>query len=72
MLDNIGLPYSGFNIAMSDTATIGPFDGEILVSLRPGEHASTWDYVRQLRKRLNASIPTWRSSSSPPTSWDRF
>src|SRR5579863_3174541 len=38
ILDNIGLPYSGVNLAMSDTATIGPSDGEILVSLRPGEH----------------------------------
>jgi multidrug efflux pump subunit AcrB len=53
MVDNIGLPYSGVNLAMSDSATIGPFDGEILVSLRPGEHAPTGDYVRQLRARLN-------------------
>jgi multidrug efflux pump subunit AcrB len=53
ILDDIGLPYSGFNIAMSDTATIGPFDGEILVSLRSGEHASTWNYIRELRVRLN-------------------
>ena len=69
ILDNIGLPYSGLNIALSDTATIGPFDGEILVSLRPGEHASTWDYVRELRRRLNQRVsrPSL-SSSSPPTS----
>jgi multidrug efflux pump subunit AcrB len=58
ILDNIGLPYSGLNIALSDTATIGPFDGEILVSLRPGEHASTWDYVRQLRRELNRQFPS--------------
>jgi multidrug efflux pump subunit AcrB len=57
MLDNIGLPYSGFNIAMSDSATIGQFDGEILVSLRPGEHASTWDYIRKLRIGLNRRFP---------------
>jgi multidrug efflux pump subunit AcrB len=57
MLDNIGLPYSGFNIAMSDAATIGAFDGEILVSLRPGNHASTWDYIRRLRTSLNADFP---------------
>jgi multidrug efflux pump subunit AcrB len=57
VLDNIGLPYSGLNIALSDSATIGPFDGEILVSLRPGEHASTWDYIRQLRQRLNHDFP---------------
>jgi multidrug efflux pump subunit AcrB len=55
--DNIGLPYSGLNIAMSDTATIGPFDGEILVSLREGRHGPTWDYVRELRKRLSRDFP---------------
>jgi multidrug efflux pump subunit AcrB len=56
--DNIGLPYSGLNIAMSDTATIGPFDGEILVSLREGQHGPTWDYVRDLRARLGREFPT--------------
>ncbi len=55
--DNIGLPYSGVNLAMSDTATIGPSDGEILVSLRAGEHGSTWAYIRQLRARLNREFP---------------
>jgi multidrug efflux pump subunit AcrB len=32
ILDNIGLPYSGINIALSDSATVGPMDGEILIS----------------------------------------
>ena len=36
---------------------IGPFDGEILVSLKPGDHGPTWDYIRELRKRLNAQYP---------------
>jgi multidrug efflux pump subunit AcrB len=58
VLDNIGLPYSGFNIAMSDTATIGSFDGDIMVSLRPGDHAPTADYVRELRARLKHDFPT--------------
>jgi multidrug efflux pump subunit AcrB len=57
IVDNIGLPYSGLNLAMSDNVTIGPFDGEVLVSMRPGEHASTWGYVRELRKRLNHDFP---------------
>ena len=30
----------------SDSVTIGPADGEILVSLHPEKHASTWAYVR--------------------------
>jgi multidrug efflux pump subunit AcrB len=57
LIDNIGLPYAGLNLAMSDSATIGEFDGEILVSLRPGEHASSWDYIRTLRARLNREFP---------------
>jgi multidrug efflux pump subunit AcrB len=57
ILDNIGLPYSGLNVAFSDSATIGPFDGEILVSLKPGEHSPTWNYVRELRRRLNRDYP---------------
>src|SRR6185295_4179681 len=40
ILDNIGLPYSGINIALSDSATVGPMDGEILVSLR-AKHTPT-------------------------------
>jgi multidrug efflux pump subunit AcrB len=56
ILDNIGLPYSGYNIALSDTATIGSFDGEILVSLKP-DHASTWGYIRELRHTLNRQFP---------------
>ena len=39
ILDNIGLPYSGINIALSDSATVGPMDGEILVSLKRRAHA---------------------------------
>ncbi|MDQ6705287.1 MAG: efflux RND transporter permease subunit, partial [Acidobacteriota bacterium] len=57
ILDNIGLPYSGLNIAFSDSATVGSFDGEILVSLKSGEHHSTWEYVRRLRTRLNREFP---------------
>jgi multidrug efflux pump subunit AcrB len=57
ILDNIGLPYNGYNLAFSDTVTLGPADGEILVSLKPGEHHSTWDYVREMRKSLNHEFP---------------
>jgi len=56
VLDDIGLPYSGLNIALSDSATVGAFDGEILVSLKPS-HASTWNYIREMRRRLNRQFP---------------
>lgn len=56
ILDNIGLPFGGFNLGFSDSATIGPFDGEILISLNK-EHSPTADYVRELRKRLSREHP---------------
>ncbi|MBN3939959.1 efflux RND transporter permease subunit [Nostoc sp. NMS9] len=57
ILDNIGVPVGGVNLAFSDTATIGPGDGEILVGLKEGKHHSTWQYVRQLRQKLTAQFP---------------
>jgi len=57
ILDNIGLPTGGVNLAFSDSATIGAADGEILVALNPEKHGPTWDYVRTLRQRLNRELP---------------
>src|SRR5882757_8108561 len=53
MLDNIGLPYSGINIALSDSATVGPMDGEILISLNK-KHTPTAKIVAMLRRELPA------------------
>ena len=51
ILDNIGLPYSGINIALSDTATVGPMDGEILISLKDN-HTPTPAHMARLRREL--------------------
>jgi multidrug efflux pump subunit AcrB len=51
ILDNIGLPYSGINIALSDSATVGPMDGEILISLNQ-QHSPTADLTAMLRREL--------------------
>jgi len=56
ILDNIGLPYSGMNIALSDSATVGPMDGEILVSLKP-KHTPTAELVARLRRELPERFP---------------
>jgi multidrug efflux pump subunit AcrB len=53
MLDNIGLPYSGINISLSDSATVGPMDGEILISLNKS-HAPTAKLIAMLRRELPA------------------
>jgi multidrug efflux pump subunit AcrB len=56
VLDNIGLPYSGINIALSDTATVGPMDGEILISLKE-KHSPTPQHMADLRRELPARFP---------------
>jgi multidrug efflux pump subunit AcrB len=56
VLDNIGLPYSGMNIALSDSATVGPMDGEILISLK-SRHTPTAKLVAGLRRELPKRFP---------------
>jgi multidrug efflux pump subunit AcrB len=56
LLDNIGLPYSGINLALSDSATVGPMDGEILISLTE-KHSSTAALMAKLRTELPRSFP---------------
>jgi len=64
VLDNIGLPVGGVNLAFTDSATSGPFDGEMLVSLKPG-HKSTWGYVKEIRHRLKEAMPTYEFFTQP-------
>jgi multidrug efflux pump subunit AcrB len=56
ILDNIGLPYSGINIALSDSATVGPMDGEILISLKE-KHTPTAAHVADMRRDLPKRFP---------------
>ena len=56
LLDNIGLPYSGINIALSDSATVGPMDGEILISLTK-KHTPTAELTARLRRELPGRFP---------------
>jgi CzcA family heavy metal efflux pump len=57
IIDNIGLPFIGVNLAYSDNATIGSSDGEILVSLDDAHRGRTWDVVRELRRDLPREFP---------------
>lgn len=57
IVDNIGLPNSGINLAFSDNATIGASDGEILISLAKEHVGSTLAYTKSLRKALQESFP---------------
>ncbi|HSK09140.1 MAG TPA: efflux RND transporter permease subunit [Vicinamibacterales bacterium] len=58
IVDNIGLPVLPINLAYSDSATIGPGDGEILVALSPPRRrGEAWEYARRLREELPNAFP---------------
>jgi multidrug efflux pump subunit AcrB len=56
IVDNIGLPVSGINMAYGDIATVGAADGEMLISLNEN-HSPTQDYERLLRDNLREKFP---------------
>ncbi len=56
IVDNVGLPVSGINLSYSNSATVGPEDADILISLNE-KHHPTADYIRQLRKELPHDFP---------------
>jgi len=65
VIDNIGLPTSGINLAFSDNATISSADGEILVALNPN-HKPTAQYVKILREKLHHEFPDMEFYFSAP------
>jgi multidrug efflux pump subunit AcrB len=56
IVDNIGVPYSGINLAYSTSAPVGPGDADIFVNLNE-DHRPTAGYVRKLRDTLTATYP---------------
>jgi multidrug efflux pump subunit AcrB len=57
LIDNIGLPFEPTSLAFGDNATVGPYDGEILISLHPKHRLPTNIYVKQLRNHLKSVFP---------------
>jgi multidrug efflux pump subunit AcrB len=64
IVDNIGLPYSGINLAYSTSAPVGPGDADVYVNLT-ADHKPTAGFVRTLRKRLSADYPSTQFSFLP-------
>jgi CzcA family heavy metal efflux pump len=56
IVDNIGLPISGINMAYGNSGTIGPEDADLLISLKP-DHAPTDQFVAALRTNLPRQFP---------------
>ena len=56
ILDNIGLPFSPYNLMHSTSGVLGANDADVLVSLRKN-HRPTAEYVRALRQKLPREFP---------------
>jgi len=65
ILDNIGLPYSTSNTQRLTNGTIGPYDADIEVSLKP-DHHPTANYVGALRRELPRLFPAATFYFLPP------
>jgi multidrug efflux pump subunit AcrB len=64
VVDNIGLPFSGINMAYNNTGTIGYEDADLLISLS-ADHAPTARYIEQLRTELPRRFPGTTFSFEP-------
>ncbi|MBC2666087.1 efflux RND transporter permease subunit [Novosphingobium flavum] len=54
--DNIGLPISAINTVYNNSGTVGPQDGDVLITLTEG-HAPTAGFVDRLRHELPRRFP---------------
>jgi multidrug efflux pump subunit AcrB len=57
IINNVGIPLGSSNLAYSEGATIGPADGEMLISLRPDPQGSTFDYMKAIRRQVYPQFP---------------
>src|SRR5882762_2951990 len=57
IVDNIGVPYSGINLAYSTSAPVGPGDADVFVNLS-ADHRPTAGHARTLRATLASLYPS--------------
>jgi multidrug efflux pump subunit AcrB len=57
IINNVGIPLGSSNLAYSEGATIGPADGEMLISLTPNHRGSTFDYMKAIRQQVYPQFP---------------
>lgn len=65
VIDNIGIPNSGINLALSDGSLMSSADGEMLISLQH-HHGPTAKYVQTLRRELSTRFPDLTFYFKPP------
>jgi len=57
IVDNIGLPISGINLAYGNSGTIGVVDADVLITLKEGEEGHAREYVQAMREHLPRQFP---------------
>jgi CzcA family heavy metal efflux pump len=57
IVDNVGMPISGINVAYGNSGTIGVIDADVLITLDPAAAPATAGYVERLRERLPEAFP---------------
>ncbi|HLH10899.1 MAG TPA: efflux RND transporter permease subunit [Methylovirgula sp.] len=57
VVDNLGLPISGINMAYANSGSIGEADADVLITLKPDMAKDTADYVTTLREKLPRLFP---------------
>jgi multidrug efflux pump subunit AcrB len=57
IVDNIGLPISGINMAYANSGSIGASDADLLISMKSGTAKNTQAYLEALRKKLPRLFP---------------
>ena len=57
ILDNIGMPVSGINLALGDPSMVSSADGEILIALEEHRRMKTPEAVDRLRNKLHSDFP---------------
>lgn len=65
IIDNIGIPNSGINLALSDGTLMSSADGEILITLGH-EHSPTDEHKQNLRRELERKFPELTFFYKPP------
>lgn len=65
LIDNIGLVADPYNYAFGDNATLGSYDGEILIAFNEKRKTSTMVYMEILRKLLKIQFPHIRFFFQP-------
>jgi multidrug efflux pump subunit AcrB len=57
IIDNIGTPVSGINLALGDPSMISSADGEVMIQLT-AKHHPTAEYVKRFRMRFAKDFPS--------------